>query len=145
MRAPGQWLPPPPWEGPPIPRRLLKPDAFVPGRPAPGLAKPGCTAADEAIVALGHLEGLARGNEGFGVLRVSKERLEKAAAAAEGLKHPEIAAAMRAVAAQMPGVHTRAGAQALADELRPVVDQAWDLGRRCKDSSTFAKLMGGLK
>ncbi|MDZ4263820.1 MAG: hypothetical protein U1B30_16000 [Pseudomonadota bacterium] len=84
-----------------------------------------------------HLDGLARGKGGFGVLRVSKERLETAAAAAEGIKHPEIAAEYRAIAAEMPEVHTPEAAQALHDRLQPVVyDQSWDLGRKCKGALT---------
>ena len=99
--------------------------------------RPGCTAADDAAVALFHLDGLARGKGGFGVLRVSKERLETAAAAAEGIKHPEIAAEYRAIAAEMPDVHTPEAAQALHDRLQPVVyDQSWDLGRKCKGALT---------
>ena len=98
------------------------------------MGKPGCTAADEAIVALGHLQGLARGNGGFGVLRVSKERLEVGAEAAEHLGKRSLAKEMQAIGAEMPNVHTAEDALALAERLEPVVDQAWDLGRHCKGS-----------
>jgi hypothetical protein len=101
--------------------------------PRPRIDRPGCTAADDAAVALFHLNGLARGNGGFGVLRVSKERLETAAAAAEGLRQHEIAAEYRAIAIEMPSVHTPEEAQALHDRLEPVVyERSWDLGRKCK-------------
>ena len=138
--------PPAPYAAPPAPAPrpayTPSPVAFTPssGPSTPSqthIDRPGCTAADEAAVALFHLDGLARGKGGFGVLRVSKERLETAAAAAEGIKHPEIAAEYRAIAAEMPDVHTPEAAQALHDRLQPVVyDQSWDLGRKCKGALT---------
>jgi hypothetical protein len=109
--------------------------------PTSPVNRPGCTAADEAAVALFHLDGLARGKGGYGVLRVSKERLEVAASAAESLKHADIAAQMRAIAAEMPNVSSPEEAQVLKDRLEPVVyDQAWDLGRRCKGALTAQDL-----
>lgn len=111
--------------------------------PAPrhAIAKPGCTAADEAAVALFHLDGLARGKGGFGVLRVSKERLEKAADAAAYLKRPEVAEEMRAIAAELPSVHTPEAALALKNRLEPVVyDKTWDLGRSCKGALSESDL-----
>ena len=137
MTTPRDWLPPPPWEGPPIPRRFVsKPELALPGSALPGLEKPGCIAADNTIVALGHLDGLRRGLGGFGVLRISKERLEEAAAASEQLGEGQLAQAMRSVAAQMSDVRTQEAAGRLADQLRPLADQAWHLGRRCKGIMT---------
>lgn len=99
--------------------------------------RPGCVTADEAAVALFHLEGLARGKGGFGVLRISKERLEKAAEAADVIQHPEIAAQYRDIAQEMPGVSTAEEAAALRDRLEPIVfDQSWALGQRCKGALT---------
>lgn len=103
--------------------------------------RPGCTAADEAAVALFHLNGLAQGKGGFGVLRVSKERLETAATAAESIKHPEIAQQYRAIASEMPEVHTPEAAKALAERLQPVIyNEAWALGQRCKGALSPADL-----
>ena len=98
----------------------------------PNILKPGCTAADGALLARGHLEGLSKGYGGFGVLRVSKEKLEEAARAAEHLGQTEIAQEMRSIASEMPEVHDAETAGKLAERLGPVVESAWNLGRKCK-------------
>lgn len=95
------------------------------------LDKPGCTAADESGRALFYLEGLARGNGGFGVLRQGRENLETAAAAADSLGQNDLARGFRRIAGQIPEVHTAESAEGLARELRPLVDRAWRLGRVC--------------
>jgi hypothetical protein len=92
---------------------------------------PGCTAADESLTVMGHLWGLSRGNGGFGVLRQSVGRLEKAAAGARRMKAPEVAADLEAIAAKLPEVKSRAAAKALLEEIEPIADRAWELGRRC--------------
>lgn len=96
------------------------------------MERPGCVAADESIVALGHLDGLARGLGGFGVLRTSKARLEHGARAAEHLGHHELAHRMKEIANEMPNVRDLKAAEALAARLKPLVDTAWELGRRCE-------------
>ena len=96
------------------------------------LLKPGCTAADNAIVAQGHLRGLADGKGGFGVLKQSKERLEEAAKAARILGKNPLAAEMILVANKLPNIHDAAAARLLADQIQPIIDQTWDLGRYCK-------------
>lgn len=121
---------------PPIPRGFLE-DTEEPAPPkrqivTGALLKPGCTAADNAIVAHGHLEGLARGLGGFGVLRESKRRLEEAADAVAILKKDELAAQFRGLAEQLPQVHDQAAAGVQARALEPLVDETWDLGRYCK-------------
>lgn len=83
-------------------------------------------------MALGHLEGLARGLGGFGVLRTSKERLEKAAQAAEDLGHHELARQMQEIANEMPSVRDASAAMALATRLKSLVNDTWVLGRTCK-------------
>lgn len=98
---------------------------------------PGCTAADNAGVALYHLEGLASGKPNFGVLRVSKQRLEEGAQAAEKLGKSEIAREMRGIAAEMPNIRDAEAARGLADKLKPVAYSAWDLGAKCKGSLTI--------
>lgn len=102
------------------------PQSYPPG--------PGCTAADNAGVALYHLDGLADGKTNFGVLRVSKERLEEGAGAAERIGAKIIASQMRAIANEMPRVHDSEAARKLANKLKPVAYSAWDLGARCKGS-----------
>jgi len=102
---------------------------------APPIDRPGCTAADNAGVVLYHLDGLAyEGKTNFGVLRVSKERLEEGARAAEISGDPQIAEEYRAIARDLPEVHDAEAAQAQAERLRPVAFRAWELGARCKGS-----------
>ena len=105
-----------------------------PGPPAP-TELPGCTAADETITVLGHLQGLSRGLEGFGVLRTSVGRLDKAAAGARRMRATSVATDLDAIKAQLPAVSTAEQAGALAEELQPVADRAWELGRRCGKSA----------
>jgi len=115
------------------------PFVWIPDRDGDaGIPKPGCTAADEAVTALGHLQGLARGNGSFGVLQHSKSRLETAAEAAAHLGQGDLASQMRNIANEMPAVRDQAAAEALAGRLLPVVDQAWGLGSTCKGSLTPA-------
>mgnify|MGYP001566715542 CR=1 FL=1 len=132
----------PKFEVPPVVGKAKNPVAATPppitprAAPVPAISKPGCAAADNAIVAKGHLEGLARGLGGFGVLRVSKEKLEEGAAAAQQVGHPQLADKMRQVAQAMPAVSTPEQAKALAEQLEPVVQEAWHLGRTCKGALT---------
>jgi len=84
----------------------------------------------------GHLTGLARGYGGFGLLRVSKERLDEAARAAEKLGQKTLAHDMKAIASELPNVRDEAAALGLANRLDPVIRQAWDLGKRCKGALT---------
>jgi hypothetical protein len=139
-------LPGNPFQGePPLPRGLLalmeepepEPEANSPDL-APEVHRPGCTAADNAGVALFHLEGLAlEGKLNFGVLRISKQRLEDGAAAAESLGRRDVAQQMRRIAAQLPEVHSPEAAHPLAQELRDLAyNLAWDLGASCKGSFT---------
>ena len=102
------------------PRQLAKP-----------MDLPGCTAADESLTVMGHLWGLSRGNGGFGVLKQSVGRLERAAAGARKMKAPQIAADIEMIAAKLPEVRSREAAAALLEEIEPVADRAWELGRRC--------------
>ena len=95
------------------------------------VAKPGCAAADATLLVQGYLDGLARGNGGFGVLALGKTRLEEGASTAAGMGQSQLAAEMRAVAAQLPNVRSRDDAAKVAQQLRPVTDKAWRLGRIC--------------
>jgi hypothetical protein len=80
-----------------------------------------------------HLDGLGyQGKTNFGVLRISKERLEEAARAAEIAGDPRIAGEYLAIARDLPEVHDAAKAQEMAERLRPVAFRAYDLGGRCK-------------
>ena len=122
---------------PPIPRGiidLLAPEAEAPLAPQERpkeVTKPGCTAAESAILSLGFLDGLAEGMKGFGVLRQGKEYLEQGARAAESLGKTELAKEMRSIAAELPEVRTTEQARDLAQRLRPLKAQAWELGRQC--------------
>ena len=92
---------------------------------------PGCMAADESLTVMGHLQGLSRGLGGFGVLRSSVGRLQQAASGARRMKAPEIAEELEQIAAKLPSVRTKKAAAEVAEELQPVVDRAWELGRKC--------------
>jgi hypothetical protein len=84
-------------------------------------------------MALYHLDGLGyQGKTQFGVLRVSKERLEEGARAAEIAGDPQVAKEYRAIAQDLPEVHDAAQAREAAERLRPVAFRAYDLGARCK-------------
>lgn len=95
------------------------------------IIKPGCTAADETLLVHGHLQGLAAGLGGFGVLHESKRRLERAAEAASMGNEPELAMQLRRVAAQLPDVRDEEAAKRVAAELQPLLPVAWEMGRRC--------------
>ena len=115
---------------------------------APGaLAKPGCTAADESLVILGHLEGLAEGKQGFGVLATDLERIDRAAAGARQMGDATLAERLEGFKAQLPTVRDAETAQKAAVDLKPLVDEAWELGRRCGASGhvspeLYAKAQG---
>mgnify|MGYP001619321957 CR=1 FL=1 len=105
------------------------------------ISKPGCTAADNAGVALFHLDGLAyHGKTNFGVLRVTKDTLEVGARAAEIAGDPQIAQDYRDIARRLPEVHDAAKAGELAERLRPVAFRAWSLGASCKGAMTPQQL-----
>lgn len=93
--------------------------------------KPGCTAADEAGQVLFHLQGLAEGKPGFGVLQLDGARLDRAAQGAEGMGHPEIATKLRAFKDELGSVTDQESAQAAVASFKPTVDEAWYLGQRC--------------
>lgn len=131
---PAMALPPPRTPSPATqPTQEDPPMRVAPATP-PGqsiLAKPGCTAADETGQVLFHLQGLAEGKPGFGVLRLDVDRLDRAAAGARGMGHPEIAERILHFKEIIPNVQDREAAAAAAAEFKPVVDEAWYLGQRC--------------
>ena len=96
------------------------------------LARPGCTAAETTILTLGFLEGLSEGMGGFGVLRQGKEYLETGAQAARSLGRTELADDLEQIAEDLAEVHTAEEAQLMAERLRPLKADTWELGRRCK-------------
>ena len=94
--------------------------------------RPGCTAAETTILTRGILEDLADGMGGFGVLRQGKEYLEGGARAAARLGRQYLAQQLEEIANLLPEVHTPEEAGALAERLRPLEVEAWELGKRCK-------------
>ena len=145
--SPADFLPLPPWEGPPLPRCFVEesqeetpaPRRLSPSEPPvksfgtfPSYqAGPGCKAADSCLLVHGYLVHLAEGQSGFGVLRVAKERMEEGALGAERMGQGQLAHEMRQVAQELPEVRTPKQAAALAPKLKELSDQTWDLGRRC--------------
>lgn len=109
------------------------------------IERPGCTAADETLVVKGHLDGLAGGLEGFGVLRTSRERLQRAAEAAKVAGAPEVASRLEAISDTLPDVSTPEQAAAAAEQVRDIVPEVWDLGRSCgraMDPETMQQAQG---
>lgn len=133
-------LPEPVSMPPPVPRPAPT-ASLAPSSPSlAAIARPGCTAADSALLNLGYLDGLSRGLGGWGVLRVGKERLEEGAKAARQLRQPELATEMEAIAAELPNVHDEEAATVLAARLRPVADRAWSMGAKCKGTLSESDL-----
>ncbi|GEM_PF-5819235 len=94
------------------------------------MAKPGCTAADETILVMGHLQGVAEGKTS-GVLALDAEHLERAALGAEGMGDKELAGKLRGFKGVLPGVREAASAQAAIARLKPLADETWELGVKC--------------
>lgn len=95
------------------------------------MAKPGCTAAEETIVVLGYLGGLAKGRNGYPVLALAKDHLERAAQGAEGMGDQETAGKLRDFAPRLAAVHDAEAAGAAFAELAAIEEATWELGRRC--------------
>jgi len=120
------------------PGKDAKTTSKAPATPRKWTAGPGCQAADNALLTLGYLQGLSRGNNGFGVLAMGKDRLEEGAKGASTAGKPELAAQMRQVAATLPEVHDKKTAREAAKALKPLADEAWELARVCKGSQDKA-------
>lgn len=148
----GDWLlPGNPFKGePPLPRILFldrEGQREAPGAsPQTEMPKPGCTAADETLLVHGHLHGLASGLGGFGLLRLSKERMERAAQAAEWVNEPQLAEAMRDFATQLPEIHDEEAAALAMEKMAPIIAEAWELGVRCgRSQAALAKAKAAMR
>ena len=126
---PRDFLPNLPHEGPPVPRFLTQ--ARIPEHKQEA-GGPGCRCADEVLTVLGHLNGLSEGWGGFGVLRTSRERLERAAEAAHELNEEELAVEIESIAEKLSLVTTESLAADAVSELKPIARRAWELGKHCK-------------
>lgn len=109
------WLPPPPWE-------------WELGRQ---VDKPGCTAADETLVVKGHLEGVARGLWGSGVLQHDIARMDRAIAGAQAMGDQGVARALAAIKAALPGVRNPAQAEVVLRQTEDVIPRVGELAKRC--------------
>ena len=105
------------------------------------MKKPGCTAADETLLVASHLEGLASGLKGFGVLRGDVERLERAAIGADGMGDFATGASLRKIAHLLPDVKDTAAARLALAQIAPLKTVTWELGRRCWGHSVTPELM----
>ena len=95
------------------------------------IERPGCTIADETLTVKGHLEGLAQGLGGFGVLRTSYKRMGKAIRAAKQMQNKEITKKLEHIQTKLTKVHTPEKAKVLEGQFAALVPTAWELGRRC--------------
>lgn len=143
-RKPSDLLPGNPFAlEPPVPRFLIPKLEALDETPLPALevaftssteapiTKPGCTAANEAGVALFHLMGLSRNWGGRGVLYTTPHHLERAAKAAEIAQAPDVAARLREVSSRLPEVQSPEDAAALSEDLWPIARETWDLAVKC--------------
>lgn len=105
--------------------------AQAPSAVSAGYEKFGCNAADESLVVHGHLNGLAKGLGGFGVLRESKKRLDKAADAAVAAGDIDTAAKLRTISYKLPAIRDAEKAKEVASELEPLLEKTWKLGVQC--------------
>jgi len=132
-------LPGNPFAGePPVPRFLLenrREDGVSGEHPLINPMRPGCTAAETTILTRGILEDLGEGMGGFGVLRQGKAYLKGGARAAAKLGRPALAQQLSEIADELTQVHTPEQAGALAERLRPLEAEVWDLGKRCNPAS----------
>ena len=142
-------LPGNPFAGePPVPRFLLvetepelELEPELEPEPVTPVQRPGCTAADETLTVLGHLNGLAEGWGGFGVLKTSVQRLDRAAQGARMMGDMETETAILEFAEMLSGVSTPEEASAAAEALEPIVQRAWALGKRCGAKSQALALL----
>lgn len=80
------------------------------------------------------------------MLRLSKERMERAAQAAEWVREPDLAEDMRAFAELLPDVHDEEGAVAALEAMPSLIERAWDLGVRCgKTQAALAKAKAAMR
>lgn len=121
-----------------MPRWATREDGEKPTPPISSsahIAGPGCQAADASLLVLGYLTQLAGGKGSFGVLGIGKVRLEEGAVAASRLGETQIAQAMSTAAQELPSIHTPEAASRMMPVLQKLVDQTWELGRRCGGST----------
>lgn len=129
-------LPGNPFAGePPLPRFLLgtavREEAKLGGHQLIDPMRPGCTAAETTILTRGILEDLARGFGGFGVLRQGKEYLEGGAKAAASVGRQDLAQQLDQIASELADVHTPEEAEVMAERLRMLEPDTWELAKRC--------------
>ena len=92
---------------------------------------PGCKVAEEAITAYAHLNGLAKGWGGFGVLRQTRDGLLEGASMASWIGEDNLATGMTALANALPEVRDSEGAKRLLSANEGMIEEAWQLGVKC--------------
>ena len=95
------------------------------------IAKPGCTVADELLLAYGHMSGLGQGWGGFGVTKETRKHLETASRAAVHAGRPDVSSTIRDLAFRVGSVADEAAAKKLAGEIEPLLPEAWAMAKRC--------------
>ena len=98
------------------------------------LPKPGCTAADESLLVYGHLDGLAQGWGGFGLMRESRKRIERAVQGAMQMGDVALAKDLAAIGESLAMVRDPDEAASARERLAPLLPRAWELGKRCGGS-----------
>lgn len=107
--------------------------------------KPGCTAADESGLVHYHLVGLAEGRGGFGLLRESRRRLDRAVKGAAMMGDKETAGRLQVIAEKLPEVRDPEAAGRLASELEPLLPVTWELGKRCGGTAITPEMLDRVK
>lgn len=115
---------------PPLPGFLRRPRPVA--EPVPP-SRPGCDLADNVGLAYYYVESLAKGKQGFGVLRQGTEHLKTAARLAAGpLASPGLAADLEQLAQQLADVKDQDSALSVLPDIEQLASTTWELGRACK-------------
>jgi hypothetical protein len=114
----------------PTTQAAIAPPPLPPPRPAV-VIRPGCTAADESLTILGHLQGLAAGWGGSGVLKLDTDRLETAALGADRMGDKETATQLRDFKERLSNIKDPDQAREAAQDFVPIVQRTWSLGMTC--------------
>lgn len=120
--------------------RFAKPINPIPAR-SPPLAStggPGCTAADETLVVKGHLEGIAKGHWGSGVLQHDIVRMNRAIAGAKAMDDAPTVEILESIKSDLPLVRDPERATAVLEKVEAIVPAVGALAQRCGGAGSIS-------
>jgi len=100
---------------------------------------PGCIIADETNYVMAHLYGLSEGWGGFGLLRLSKTKLEKAAEVAEYIGAEDTSGKLLEAAERLVLIDSTDDVLEYIEWFKPLAHRAWEFGRRCSGLKKMTK------